>query len=115
MATNGGNKLLNWALGALASIASYVAWVQKARVEDAKEREIKSEIALLKKDAQIDRLRKENDSLHSVILIRADKNLEDLKNILDINGKNATIRIKPKENDYEVQKHSNSRAVRHDH
>lgn len=50
----------------------------------------------LKSDSEIKRQQQLIDSLQKLLLIRTDKNYEELKNILDIRDKNSTITIKPK-------------------
>ncbi|MCX2474101.1 hypothetical protein OQZ33_07145 [Pedobacter sp. MC2016-05] len=49
-----------------------------------------------KDDAEIERQQILIDSLQKLLLTRTDKNFEELKNILDIKSKNATITIKPR-------------------
>ncbi|MDY0906561.1 hypothetical protein [Pedobacter sp. CFBP9032] len=49
-----------------------------------------------KSDAEIKRQQVLIDSLQRLILNRTDKNYQELKDILDIRGKDATISIRPK-------------------
>lgn len=93
---NSYKKLALWLMGCISSIASYVAVINKSRLEDVK-RDIdylKNQISV--RDAMIVKERKEKDSLQAVIVNRTDASYKEIKDLLDIKNKSSTITITPK-------------------
>jgi hypothetical protein len=89
-------KVALWMMGCISSIASYVAVINKSRLED-----VKKDIDYLKtqiniRDNMIVKERKEKDSLQAVIVNRTDASYKEIKDLLDIKNKNSTITITPK-------------------
>lgn len=98
MATTNGNKVLNWALGSLATVAAAFAKVQNDRVVD-KEKEVQRlthEKEYLEQKV-IPPLRKQQDSLNTIILTGKNGEIERLTRLLDLKGEEKSIvTIKPK-------------------
>lgn len=94
--TTSGNKVLNWALGALLSIASYVAVLQNSRVQDIEKvrLEEKEQHRITEKLLIIERSKV--DSLQGLRINDNFNNYEKLKEILNIKTSKSTIIIKPK-------------------
>lgn len=93
------HKFLIWTLGALGTLASYIAIQTNNRLQESKEIRDADRIYYQRqidiRDDVIARQRKEKDSLQGLIISRADNQYHELKTMLDISGKNI-ITIKPK-------------------
>lgn len=96
--TNSNSKVLIWTLGAISSIASYVAIQQNGRIADLKQVIVQNDIKY--NSERIDKLKvqREKDSLQALILERTDKSVtfEQLRKLIDIRNNKSTITIRPK-------------------
>jgi len=93
-------RIIMWVLGAISSLATYVAIVQNQRASDWKELNAQKDdvISVMTKDARTEKVRseKEKDSLHGIIINRTDNNFKELKELMNIKSNPTTITIKPK-------------------
>ena len=96
--TTGNNKVLIWALGALSTLCSYIAVIQRNRIEDMKETMTQNNIKY--NSERIDKLKiqREKDSLQALILSRTDNSVtfSQLKQLMEIKSNKSTITITPK-------------------
>lgn len=93
-------KVIVYVLGGISAVMSYIAVSQKHQVNqletvnESNKAYYRSIVAV--KDAALFAETKKSDSLYNVILVRADKSFDQLREILDIKNRSSTITIRPK-------------------